>query len=500
MIQTSDGKIISFIKQIPYSILTALFDADTATELQQEYKEIEKYYYMYKNGILPYNVVVDNSNVSYKKIKSIVNKEARFMFSQTPDFIIRTRGNEDDLSDIDRRHINIMQDFLNEVLERNSIGAKLVKAAKDCFVGKRIGWAVNFNERTGIKILFFKPFNFFAEYDSEDEGVLKRFVYYVYTTEAQSAINQRIFVKEYILEDDVCIIYETVYDGAGAIIENTTRYETDFTYIPCGVISNDGMLGDIKGESEVEDLQELEKLYGRLSNWDVDADRSSMNPTRYTVDMDASSTKNLPIGAGAYWDLSSDMSKESPSPSVGIISPNMNHTTALKETLERTEDAMREISSTPDVSIDKISGVVTSGKGMTAIYWDMIVRCNEKMQTWGRELQNIIRTIIDGALLNPMIASKYTLETLSVINYKPFVEMNYAIQQDEQEEKRVDMEEVSLNIMSRQEYNRKWRKMTDKQSDVELKRIAEEQAMLESSAPFSASSQSENNPQNMIEE
>lgn len=494
------GKNVEFLRQIPFGIISKVFDSDIATKLQKEYREIEKLYYLYKSGVLPYNLVVDNSNVAYKKIKSIINKEARFMFSQTPDFILRTRGNEDDLTEDDRRHINVMQDFVNEVLDRNVIGKKLVKAAKDCFVGKRVGWCVNFNEKSGIKILFFKSLNFYVEYNDVDEDELKRFVYYVYTNESDVAKNQRVFVKDYRMEDGLCAIYETTYDGAGYVIEETKRYETDFTYIPCGVIANDGMLGESDGESEVNDLQDIEKIYNRLNNWDIDADKASMNPTRYTVDMDAVSTKNLPISAGSYWDLQSSLDKETAHPQVGLIAPAMNHSNALKETMQRAEDAMREISSTPDVSPEKITGVITSGKGMTALYWDMIVRCNEKMQTWGDELKKIIRAIVDGALLNPNIASKYTLETLFVVNYKPHVEMNYAIQQDEADEKRVDMEEVTLNIMSRQEYNRKWRKMTDKQSDVEMRRIIEEQAMLNSSEPFSAMSQKENNPQDMVME
>ena len=89
------------------------------------------------------------------------------------------------------------------------------------------------------------------------------------------------------------------------------------------------MLGDEKGESEVENLWDYEQYYSKLSNADIDAQRKSMNPTKYLVDMESNSTKNLSTAAGALWDLGSDQNLESPSVKVGMLESQMNYYKAL---------------------------------------------------------------------------------------------------------------------------------------------------------------------------
>ena len=472
---------------IPLSIIeTATQDSSEATGLKSEYEEIEHFYHVYKNGIKPYDLVFDEvkANEAYKQATMLINRESRFMFSRTPDFNVVPRGNVDDLQESDRAKINVLQDFVNEVLKRNKIGKKLTKAIKDCLIGRRIAWVVNFNEQSGISIFFLKALNFYVEYDADGESITK-FAYYVYTKKSQTVSNQRIFLKEYYYSDDgYCTIKERVYDGAGSLIEDMGETKTDLNFIPCGVIINDGLIGEVEGRSDIEELEELEKSYNRQASKDIDAENGAMNPVKYLIDIDPFSTEKLTSGAGATWDLSSDVSKENAKTAVGVLAPPMTHVSAVEKTLERTKSAMHELVDVPDTSMDKMTGTITSGKGMTAVYWNLSVRCDEKMQTWIPELENIINVIIEGAFQYSKIASKYTLNILQSVNYTVNVIANYAIQSDEFEEKTSDMAEVNLNIMSRREYNKKWRKMTDRQTDEEIKRIVEESTMIDSAASF----------------
>lgn len=94
---------------------------------------------------------------------------------------------------------------------------------------------------------------------------------------------------------------EILYDGAGVELEVITeRQEILLPVIPVSIFINDGLLGDEKGESEIEMLQDEESWFSKLSNADIDAQRKGMNPTKYVVDMDSNSTKNLSTGAGAF--------------------------------------------------------------------------------------------------------------------------------------------------------------------------------------------------------
>ena len=70
---------------------------------------------------------------------------------------------------------------------------------------------------------------------------------------------------------------------------------------------------------------------------------------------------------------------------------------------------------------------------------------------------------------------------LNQIEYDVLIENNYALMDDEQEEKDTDMAEINANAMSRKSYIKKWRpEMTDAQIDEELMQIAVELNMFDS--------------------
>ena len=69
-----------------------------------------------------------------------------------------------------------------------------------------------------------------------------------------------------------------------------------------------------------------------------------------------------------------------------------------------------------------------------------------------------------------------------------------------QEEKQIDLAEVSAQTMSKRSYMKKWRNLTDEEADEELRQIALERQLLESSY-FNPGGEPPNNPeQNQQEE
>ena len=86
-----------------------------------------------------------------------------------------------------------------------------------------------------------------------------------------------------------------------------------------------------------------------------------MNPIRYTVDMEGSSTEGLSSSPGSFWDLSSDSNIEGgPKPQVGMLESNIAYSTALGETLKRIKSGMYDQLDMPD--IESIQATITSGK------------------------------------------------------------------------------------------------------------------------------------------
>ena len=136
----------------------------------------------------------------------------------------------------------------------------------------------------------------------------------------------------------------------------------------------------------------------------------------------------------------------------------------------------------PDITPENLAGVITSGKGLKAIYWPLTVRCDEKMMAWKSKIEYLIESIINGSLVYPNCAREYIGDNiLQPITYEVEVVRNSPLLDDESEEKQVDMAQINYNVMSRKSYMKKWFNMTDNEIDSELKQIALEREMLENS-------------------
>lgn len=257
------------------------------------------------------------------------------------------------------------------------------------------------------------------------------------------------------------------------------------------------MTNDESGESEIEWLKDYESWFSKLSNGDIDAGRKSMNPIRYAVDMSSQSTKNLSTAPGSFWDLSSDQNAEKTSPKVGQLESSLGYSSALGDTLKRIKKTAYDEVDMPDV--EEIQAQLSSGKALKAIYWSLMVRCKEKMKTWGPQLEYITRVIIDGAILYPNCIDKYTDYEISPVAYEVSIEQNYPLPEDETEEKQNDLAEVAAQTMSKKAYMKKWRGLTDKEADEELEQMALERQLLEE-ASFGGELDSEIDNNNLSEE
>lgn len=472
-------------QEIPYSVI-----ADDLSEAGKNsyYSEVEKilqYYETYKQG---QEFTPEGSNgdyvpsmLRYRKAASIVNKEARFLFASPPTFTV----NANDTAVEMRAPNTILQDFLNSVLNKNNFNGKLLKAAKDCFIGKRVALVLNFNETTGISITFLNAFEFVYEMAGDNNEELTKLVTYYNMEDTLHKQSQRWFKKVYTLEQGIVYVEEKIYDGLGVELEEVTpKKKTKFTYIPAVVILNDGLTGETRGESELGYLIDYESEYSRLANADIDAGRKGMNPTRYTVDASVGSTEGLSISPGSFWDIQSDDEKAvDRQAKVGLLEPSMNYSSALKTTLDRLENTMYGELDVPNINSEQLQGVITSGKTLKALYWGLIVRCDEKMLSWGPALQFIAEAILDGGRLYPNCIKKYTLESsLPNVQYEVKVENNYPLPEDVAEEKDVDLSEINAQTMSRKSYMKKWRGLSDKEADEELEQIKREQDLFENSA------------------
>jgi hypothetical protein len=483
MMDIKEGAVeeIKSYVQIPYNVISEDVSSSAKREFYNELGQIVEMYNVYKKGA---KVDTEGSNgdyapsdIRFKKCKILVDKEARFLFSNTPDFTVNKNSGKT-LEEKDQN--TILNTFIDKVLKSNNMSSILVRAAKDCFIGKRVACMLNFDSIHGISITFLTSLEFIAQYDRF--GSLKKIVAFYAIVNSSNLLDKRINKKVYEMHDDgFCYSYETIYDGAGTVIEETVPLmRTAFDYIPAVVICNDGLLGDTQGESEIENEVTYEAVFSKLASGDIDAERKTMNPVRWTADASAESTEKLSSAPGAYWDLHSDENgSDSHTVTAGILESTMSYSGPVKTTLDRLSDQMYAQVDVPDINSERLQGVVTSGKTLKALYWGLIVRCDEKMLVWGPALQFVVKTILEGAILYPDSAKIYIQDPIPVMDYDIEVVNNYPLPEDETEEKGNDLSEVGAQTLSKKSYMKKWRHLTDEEADEELQQILKEKQMLE---------------------
>lgn len=477
-------EVLTAFNRIPYALINAEVSG-AAKDTLDELTQICKYYKVYKKGA---SFTVEGTNgdyvpakLNYKMAASLINKEARFLFAEPPDITVEPKGDVGKITDDAKNALTIMNDLVKTVLDKNNFEEALIKAAKDCFIGKRVAGLVNFNEEDGVTITFLPSTQFIYDTKVGNPNIITKFVCFIIVKDSITLSEKRIFKKKFELVDDVVYLEEVLYDGAGKELEVVTEYqETLMPMIPVSIFINDGLSGEDKGESEIEILQDDESWYSKLSNADIDAQRKSMNPTKYTVDMESNSTKSLSTAAGAFWDLGSDQNLDNAHPQVGLLEPSMNYSASLDTTLKRVKKSAYNQVDMPD--IEEVQATITSGKALKAIYWPLIVRCKEKMKMWGPQLRNMVDIILQGAMVYPNCIEKYTNDVISPVAYEVSIVGNLPIPEDEIEEKNMDLSEVESKTMSRKAYMKKWRGLTDDEVQEELEQIALERQMLEESS------------------
>lgn len=477
-------EVLTAFNRIPYALINAEIDG-SAKDTLDELTRICKYYKVYKKGA---SFTVEGSNgdyvpatLKYKMAASLINKEARFLFAEPPDITVEPKGDVGKITEDAKKALTVLNDLVKTVLDKNNFEEALIKAAKDCFIGKRVAGVVNFNEEDGVTVTFLPSTQFIYDTKVGNPNVLTKFVCFIIVKDSITLSEKRIFKKKFELgEDGVVYLEEAMYDGAGGLLEEVTEYQpTLLTSIPASIFINDGLTGEADGESEIDILKDYEKWYSKLSNADIDAERKSMNPTKYTVDMDNRSTKSLSTAAGALWDLGSDQNLDNGHPAVGILEPGMNYSDALKTSLDRIKTVGYEQVDMPNITLESMQGAITSGKALKAIYWPLIVRCKEKMKMWGPQLRSLADIIIQGAMVYPNCVTRYINDTLVPVDYEIKVEQNTPLPEDETEEKTMDLSEVDSKVMSRKSYMKKWRNLTDDEVQEELEQIALERQIIE---------------------
>lgn len=378
-------------------------------------------------------------------IKKLIKEEARFLFGKPPEITLQSG---------DGAWLGQAQAFLDKTLVQNSFSEKIIKAARDCFVGKRVALKVGVGSDQGIVISFRPALEFVFETADEDADKLKAVVFFHGINNEEDRGKQQIWRQKYAMQGGRCLLWEGVYDGYGQALETWADAEdTGLTFIPVRIIVNDGLSGDLFGESDVEPLVELQTAYNRLTSDDIDALKFNMFPQTVAVDAMEKSLADMMIAPGALVDLQTDVTAgDGRQAKISKLESAFGYDGRLENTLNRIKSEMYELLNIPLVTPSELRGFVNSGKAMKALYWQLVTRCEEKFATWRPALCWMARAVLDVARPHGLIDGEIP-EDLSVS-----AENIYPLAEEEFEEKELDKQLVEAKLMSRKSYLEKWNK------------------------------------------
>lgn len=443
-------------------------------EVIKEINEIIKLYDIYE-GIGQDWIVDEKDYTPTKKktnyIKKLIKEEARFLFGKTPIFTVQV---EDDKYQEQVEEIN---EYINKLLKDNLFEDKLVKGARDCFIGKRIAIKLHADTITKtIRVMFVPSLEFVYEPFEDRVDELKKIIFFHQMNQEQDKSKQIIWKQKYEMVDGKCILNEGFYNGNGDLLETlAVNVDLKLSGIPAYVILNDGLSGDLQGESDVEEILENGIEYNKLTSEDLDALKKGMNRIIYGTDVDPAASKHFKLKPGAYWDVSTDIASDGKQAQIGTIDTDFNYDARMENTLNRIKSDMHEVLNIPMINNSDLQGMMTSGKSMKALYWQLITRCEEKMMSWRPALEWMIRAILE-------INEVYSITTLPKLeNFDVVVENQYPLQENEDEEMVLDLQKVNAQTMSRKSFIKKWTNVADDIAEEELKQIQLEKQMLEDS-------------------
>lgn len=447
--------------------LGGIYGLDNAKEIS----EIINYYDIYERG-QDWNVDTKDYIPTKKKTnyaKKLMKEQTRFLFGKTPSFPITSEsGNNEEAC-------KKIEGYINKVLKANLFSSKLIKGARDCFIGKRVAIKLHADKiNKKIRIMFVPSLGFVYEPFEDRSDELKKIVFFHEVTENPLEANkskQKFWKQKYEMIDGKCILYEAFVDGYGHEIEVLVDNEDlQLSGIPCYVVLNDGLSGDLKGESDIAELLDNQLAYNKIASEDIDALLKGMN--RIIWGRDIKDTKNFRLAPGAFWDVQTNDLIEGNKAELGTIATDFGYHERIKDKRNELLQDMHSVLNIPNVSLEDLKGFATSGKSMKALYWQLIVRCEEKMQDWRPALEWMVRAILEMTNVYN-IANIPQVEDM-VVN----VENQYPLQEDEDNERVLDMQQVNTQVMSRKTYMEKWKVAP---SDEELKQIQLEKSMLEDS-------------------
>lgn len=418
-------------------------------------------------------------------VKKLINKQGRFMFSIPPTIAMKPYDGAQKNNAEEKRAI------IDKILDACDFWTETAKAFIDSTIGKRVLLVViaNKDEPIGIKYYTMPEFKYTVDPNDYTRLIKVEISYQDESTLGKVNADQRWHQWIYYMENDTCKCIYKLVDGDGnqafkqeqATDEDGTplgeptqvpildKFDTGLSMIPCKVICNGGLTGDIYGTSDVKDLIDCANEYNQINSDFRDALKFRMFEQPVFTDADSDSIADVKIAPNAVIDLKTDPSigdgtgGSSRSAQVTTLTSTFNFAVPADSYLDRLKKDMYELMDQP---LPENLAMVASGKAMGYMFYDLIARCDQKWNNWEPAIKWLIDIICESVsklkLYKEMQAEKYLSTETNVI-----IKHNYPIPEDIEDTKGIAIREVEANVMSRKTYIRTYGDVEDENTEWE---------------------------------
>lgn len=342
--------------------------------------------------------------------------------------------------------------FIDDILELNEFWGNTFKAFRLATVTKRVLLRLEANEGQRIKLFYHDVNDFNYEYDSKDKNKLKSVTIVRYKGKQNDGteIWNKYIYKMGIYEEsqnETCILKTETYLNSDLDTPiSTDIYNTKLSKIPCWVFINEPDLINKKGNSDILELKVLQDQYNRKLSDFSDALRFQMFGQTVIVDATEDSVNNANIAPNSLLALVSK-DEEGRQAQAYRVESSFSNAEPIKIFLNLLEDSMYEKLSIPRP--EQLNNI-PSAKAIKYIYNDLIARCYEKWNDWEPNIISMIELIAE-------ICSKLNFyegydKTWSNLDYTIVLNKRFPIPEDEEDSKKLAMEEVKTNVRSHRSY------------------------------------------------
>ena len=421
--------------------------------------------------------------------------------------------------------------LIDDILTNGNFWEQTLTAFKDCTIGKRVLLTIQANPGEEISFRYFTMPEFQYQLDPKDIKKLKQvtIVYQDERTRGMLATKQIWYKWTYEMrvpttqtEDKEGNVVETPVEGAVATcwykketvdgnntaitepvelenLDNTTDYlsgeqpkemaypdniewtDTKLPQIPARIILNGGLTGDIWGTSDVKELIDMANSYNKVNSDFRDALRFKMFEQPVFVDADSQSIKDAKIAPNAVIDLKTDPALDngegtSRAAQAFMLSSTFPFVQAADSFLDRLKKDMYEHMDQP---LPEEIKSVPSAKAMKFMFQDLVGRCEEKWATgWDSAMTWTIKFICLAIRTFGLYPEQRGAALANVMTTDVFTH-NYPIPEDEDEKKKIAIQEVETKVKSHKTYIREFGDVEDE--DMEWTEIMDEDGKMNES-------------------